>query len=133
MLKRFVLFTIFACFLFDRLFLLFETYNETKRDIEDDENFFVSNCLDPGGIKYLGKRYYICDEIKKRASTPILFHALQYVANDTMYREFSIQNVLQIMGVVVIVFVTDNIIHRYSRSGERVYVLPEKNKSLKYD
>lgn len=124
MFSKFIIFLFVVLFVVNRLFLLIEQYNIIKSEIESDEIFYIQNCLQSEKIRLLGKRSYICDEIKQKSNFPILVHAVRYVFDSTLYYEFTIDRIAFISLVLIIVYSTDYYISKFTKS------LAKQNASL---
>lgn len=82
--------------------------------------------------KEIGRHTAICLEAERRLASPVIFHTLHEVVNDTLYRELHFHTVLQISLVVVSVMILGAFHSKYIKSNNQN--LPTRNvKQLKID
>lgn len=117
-LKTIIFFGIVVLFICDRILLFITSYTSIRKDLEEDIEFFVRNCVESEALSKLGRRFYLCDEIKQRSSVPLFIHTFQFVVDDTVNTEVSYQQIIKIALVIVSTVVCDRFISRYTRDDD---------------
>lgn len=94
-------------FFANRIMLFFEIYGTIYREFEDDSNFYAQHCTVTEKRQQLGRRMYLCQEIKTRLSYPIITHSLDQLVKETFYREMNTKEIIQGIIFIVVLYTVD--------------------------
>lgn len=110
---RKLLLIIFACiFLLNRGTYFVQLCVKYRNEFSDDIDFYEQHCLTEKSKAALGRRAYICNEIKTRNNYSFVTNALEHLINDTIYREATTKDIIQITFFVLIFYVLDKVLPR---------------------
>lgn len=139
-----IVFILFAIvFIISRALFAVEKYTEFMHDRDNDIKLFETICIEQDILSSLGKHSYLCDEIKTRLSSHVLFHTINHVTNDILHRDFSVPQIIQYTCMLIVLYVADiavSVVFRsYSKYSQEE--LPMRmpmrmslnQKSIKYD
>lgn len=114
----------------NRILYSMAVYNQKK--IERDEDIYlIQNFCNQVNHREIGRHTSICLEADRRMSSTVIFHTLQEVVNDTLYRELHFHTIAQISGVVIVVMILGAFHNKYVKSNN--INLPVTTKQLKVD
>lgn len=133
-LKRFAIVTFALFFVVERILFFLKSYSTISNDLKDDFKFFSVNCVDSEAIKALGRRYYLCEEIKEKASMSVFLQTIQFVLDSTLHQSVDYIYILHLSLILIIIYITDNFIENYSRRNENPNAIPMfEHRRIKYD
>jgi len=107
------------------------TYKKMK--IEKDEDIYLKhNFCNKVDHSSIGRHTSICLEADRRLASSVAFHTAQSVVNDTLYREFQFNALVQISAVALAIMALGVFHNRYLKNNAP-RDLPTHNKMVKID
>jgi hypothetical protein len=104
-----------------------------RMKIERDEDIYLkNNFCNQVDHREIGRHTTICLEADKRLASTVMFHTIQEVVNDTLYRELHFHTLAQVSGVIIVVMVLGWFHNKYVKSNEPKE-LPLLSKQCKVD
>ena len=131
--KRIFISLLVITLVLNRVLLAYDTYKLFSQERVGDINLFDKLCIDGNIMKNIGKHKHLCDEIKHRLSSHVIFHVFRYVTNDTLYRELTVQNIVQIACIVVTIYIMDSFVRHYSFTNIPELPIIKNQKRLKIE
>ena len=95
-----------AIFGVNRALMTYQLYHNVLIERTEDLYLVEQFCDQASHIKNLGRHTNLCLEAEKRLSTPPIVHAIRQVIDDTLYREFHVNTLIQVGLVLVMIFFT---------------------------
>lgn len=130
---KYVTLLFISLLILNRLLHAYDEYKRLSLERETDINMWlICNGAD---YRSLGRHAVLCAQLEHRLSQSVLFYTVQSVINNTLYREFSIVNVIQLaasMLGVVLISVVFNFIATVLLKQENMN-LPRYQPKLKYN
>lgn len=75
-----------------------------RMTIERDEDIYLKhNFCNQVDHKEIGRHTAICLEADRRLASTVIFHTVQEVVNDTLYRELHFHTLAQVSGLIIVV------------------------------
>lgn len=108
---RYLLLTLFFALLcINRLAYFIQLCGKYRMEFSDDINFYAEHCTTSADREKLGRRGALCDDIKIKTSYSFITIAFEHLINDTIYREISTRDVIQLTFFVLIFYVLDKVL-----------------------
>lgn len=102
-----------------------------RMKIERDEDIYLkNNFCNQVSHREIGRHTTLCLEAERRLASPVIFHTVQEVVNDTLYRELQFRTIAQVTGVILVVMLLGAFHNKYVKNNS---TLPISNKQLKID
>lgn len=102
-----------------------------KMKIEREEDIYLkNNFCNQVSHREIGRHTNLCLEANKRLASTVVFHTIQEVVNDTLYRELHFHTIAQVSGVIIVVMVLGAFHNKYVKQNVS---LPISTKQLKVD
>jgi hypothetical protein len=112
----------------NRTLLTYQLYHNVLIERAEDHYLISNFCDQASHIRNLGRHTNMCLEAEKRLSTPPILHAFRQVIDDTLYREFHLNVLIQVGMVLLMIFFTSILHARFTKySNTKLPLVKLKN------